>query len=406
LEAATINRATAQAERGSGANEIASAAVTVHHPTVSDFELSALPPLFALLWPGETEAVRDLKEVDWIEIDRIARRHRLQPLLHAVVQRGAATPPKAILDVWRDAHTRAAMRALRSRATLREVGHCLDARGIEGCVLKGGAFVWNDWFDPALRPMRDLDVLVRSDIAEAAQAALLAAGFTVAGADTSDKHLPPLRSPRGIEVEIHRHVLDPYGAAWRDRDRVLQGECWAHAIASVAAPELAAPAATEVLVQLIVHGALDSQFNNGPLLIFDALALISHGSIDWPRFWRLAARTGALAAAQLVLSLAQTVAPDAPVDWNHSAHRGMPDAVVRSAAQLMINDPVAWDWSGTAGRAIARGWRGALAIGLRGLRRVPERLLTDPARYRPTQQPELPARAADRLRVARWLASH
>jgi hypothetical protein len=254
--------------------------------------------------------------------------------------------------------------------------------------------------------MRDLDILVRFGSAEAAQEALTDAGFVAQGERTSLKHLAPLRSPRGIAIEIHRHVMDPYGTLWRARDELLREAIWMHAAPLPGIAGLSVPGDSETLLHVIVHGVIDSQFNNGPLLIHDILALLENGEIDWPRFWRTAERAGATRAAELALALAQSVAVDAPIEWRDRRVPTLPPGVIEAAARLMIDEVRAWDWAGTAGRALARGWRGGLAIALRGLQRVPQRLFHK-AQSR-AHQPDKTGAATgsrERYRVARWLAS-
>ena len=116
------------------------------------------PPLFGLLWPTRSEGVAH--ELDWQALDRSAAQHRLRPVLH---KRVGHLAPRELAAQWEQSYHRAGMRALYQRAGLIRVTRVLAAAGIEALALKGAVFVWLRGSDPALRPMRDLDLLVAED---------------------------------------------------------------------------------------------------------------------------------------------------------------------------------------------------------------------------------------------------
>jgi hypothetical protein len=320
--------------------------------------------LLELIWPsanGDGRWIIDtLTPADWAELDIAAGQHRLRPLLHDRARR-ADSPwpvPAEIFARWHSTHGRAARRALGQRAELAHIAKLFAAAGISGVTLKGASFVWRGWIDPALRPMRDLDILVDEDRALEAYALLRRNGF--AGPDvvalTDDKHLPGLTAPASrVHVELHTRLIETVGAAWRSREAQFREVALRRARAALPATDsggIAPFASTDALLHLIMHGVLDHQFNNGPLLLIDLATLIEQGDIDWTAFWRQADATGCIRACQLALRLADRYHPLPGIDWCGHPPESLDDDVIASAAAMMIVD---------TDRRSELGWAGRLA---------------------------------------------
>lgn len=106
-----------------------------------------------------------------------------------------------------------------------ELGHALDSLrecGIEVIVLKGAALAEAVWKNVALRPMGDIDLLVREDDLDGADRALRRLGYDqyLQYLDeslreeyrTRSHHLAPyFNAGTRIVVEIHRNILTPRG---------------------------------------------------------------------------------------------------------------------------------------------------------------------------------------------------
>ena len=103
-------------------------------------------------------------------------------------------------------------------ATLQEVASVLRGAGIEIVVLKGAALAELVYENRDLRPMVDLDLLVKPELAERAIEVLLAAGFVRAGNpmlrpgfEREFRVEAELLSPGvpAVSVEIHWHLTGP-----------------------------------------------------------------------------------------------------------------------------------------------------------------------------------------------------
>ncbi len=105
--------------------------------------------------------------VDWEDLLASARRHHLLPLLHHRLQElDAGLVPPPVQAHLESAYYTNLLRNDRLLGELRRVVETLQEKGIEAIVLKGGALAETVYANPALRPMRDLDILIhRRDIA-------------------------------------------------------------------------------------------------------------------------------------------------------------------------------------------------------------------------------------------------
>ena len=330
-----------------------------------------LPAVLTLL--GAEPEVHDWGVDKWQEAACNARRQRLRPWLHVRSLDRQWQLPAEISQEWADAYRRAELRVLRQKVELARITRWFAAEGMTAHVLKGGAIVWRGWIDPAVRPMRDLDLLVSAEQADAAQQLLLSRGFTSSASNlpANHKHLPGLIAPEtAVVVEVHTLLIDAMTPEWTLRERLFRA-------AAVAKSEQL-PAAqggfwvlsdTHTLLQLIVHAVLDHQFNNGPLLLIDIEALLNHGNIDWDDFWDTAKVIGAERAAQLALALATVIWPRLAIDWQGHEPKDLEARSISSAAHLMLVTPHNQTELGLLGRLARFDWSERSAILLRGLMR-------------------------------------
>ena len=109
---------------------------------------------------------------------------------------------------------------------LRDTGVVLAAlldRGIEPMLLKGAALVVGYYGDAGLRPMEDVDILVRSEHAAAAAATLGELGWSSPQAVTPRhvraSHAMAFTGARGGQLDLHWHLLPE--SCWAGADAPL-----------------------------------------------------------------------------------------------------------------------------------------------------------------------------------------
>ncbi|WP_200231277.1 lasso peptide biosynthesis B2 protein [Rubrivivax gelatinosus] len=288
---------------------------------------------------------------DWSEIQRLAQQHRLEPLLHwqTTRQPAAFVVPPAIATAWAQSFRAHAMRSLAWQGDLVAVQRVLQARGIPAVFLKGAFLATQSYPHAALRPLRDLDVLVPPAQAMAAFDALAEAGFTRLSTSSGDpqayhdqnKHLPPLLAPRGrSSVEVHRRLYVPeHGPAGRFEPSDDPG-LWQRLVRrDLAGETIAFLSPTDLLLHLAIHALFDHRLDNGPLVLSDLAFLLQRETVDWPLFWQLAERGGYTTGCWQLLLLAERAHGPLPLLPPTPAAAGaLAPEFVALAATLMLGE--------------------------------------------------------------------
>lgn len=390
------------------------------------------------------ERVAALDATAWRAMLDMVRQHRLGALLHWQFEHrhAALTIPDSVRVEVHEAWRISTKRMLGMCYELSAMSRLLDAAGIRSVALKGPFLAYHAYPQPALRPMRDLDILVPEDRLVDAWHALIAAGAQPAlGGDgdlhvrhaleADEHHLPALLTPSGFsKLELHRGIQSAASAMDRGRNTLLLDGVWANAREhSIGTTSIAFPAATDMLLHLIMHAAYDHLLNNGPLVLADIAFLLRGHAVDWDRFWQITEELQSMRGVVLVLDLAADYWRDLPIAWTPAAAdlRTRIEGVRESAALLLLQDreltPDIWRKRGTGqsrsaiGRVVRRLFlsRAEMALLFPGAARSPFLLLCHPLRWWQLATRRIPqARRASRradfrrqaeidTRVSRWL---
>ncbi len=285
---------------------------------------------------------------DWSVLCQMTDDHRIGPMLHALWGASGAeiALPQDLLRHWKQSYRRAALRALRIEQTLLLIARLFEGAGITYAALKGAALAWSAYRDPALRTMRDLDILVPRDQAMAAYILLKDAGFytpsdTVITPEFTlahDKHFPSLFSPVfNINVEVHFRLTNHIIAGTEAADYHQPARLLARRVkGAVRGQPIAFLSPTDTLLHLMIHAAYDHCFSNGPLVLHDVALLVVREPIEWDRFWSMAAQGGWMRGCQLMFQLVE----DAHGPLPHGAHvkgsEALPAHLVSQAARLTL----------------------------------------------------------------------
>ncbi|MFM5895336.1 MAG: nucleotidyltransferase family protein [Novosphingobium sp.] len=308
---------------------------------------------------GSVDGLDQLSDADWSKLNTLAAQHRLRPLLHAQHGNDLRIPAEIRTD-WQEAHRLAALQAMLHRHELTECVQVLEGVGIVPIALKGAWLAAHAYPAPALRPMRDIDLLVPQGRVLEGYAALKAASYIEYGpAEMSleqalrlDKHLPPLIARHGTVIELHHRLWEPDGRldhaspaapetaqakTWRDDDGITYLD----------------PAAT--LAHLIVHAVYSHRLDCGPLLLPDIDWLLRAEPIDWEAFWDRARREGWRSGARLVLELVRTYRNGAPIAFAPDDGPPPPAGLIEAAPDLLLQDLDTRRSAGFAAAAIKAG---------------------------------------------------
>ena len=315
--------------------------------------------LLAMVGTGEVAGLEGLSTADWAALNGLAAQHRLMPLLHFQHAGGVRIPP-AVRAEWHEVYRLAALQAMLTRHELCECVALLETAGTAPVALKGAWLSAHAYPAPALRPMRDIDLLVPQDQVLDAYAALKAAGYHDCGpAEMSleqavrlDKHLPPLIAPRGTVVELHHRLWEPDGRL--DHTSPVQ-QTQATAAAVRDADGIAYLAPQQTLAHLIVHAVYSHRLDCGPLLLPDIDYLLRAAPVDWPAFWLHASSAGWRCGARLVLELVASYRPGAGIDFTPDSGLPPPAELIAAAPDLLLQDLDTRRSAGLAAAALKSG---------------------------------------------------
>ncbi len=306
----------------------------------------------ALLCRAETlsaRSVQGLSPADWRQILAWAGEHRFMPYLHySLGQAGLRDSlPGEIADALAVAYRRTTMRVLSMQRDMVQVSRTLDAAQVPHLFMKGAYLAQFAYPELGLRPLRDLDLLVRRDQAMVAFNALLDGGLERDPMHMGNpeaylvnaKHLPRIRIPNGATVEVHTltttpNEIMPYDPAL-GRFEVLGPR---GVVRDVAGKDICFSGPEDLLLHICVHAVLDNQFNNGPLTLSDLAWILARHDIDWPQFWQRAAERHATRGVALALRLLEREWPGVRIGWDDAASRsvGADDPILSVAAHSML----------------------------------------------------------------------
>ena len=290
----------------------------------------------------ETLALGSLTPSDWERIGAIAQTHRLGPLLHSL-HRGNTQVPAALRAEWAQSYRAAALIALAQRADLEACCGLLETHGFAPLALKGSFLARHAWPDPALRPMRDIDLLVAQDRVLAAYDLLLANGYAqpadskldLADHARFEQHMPALAMPRGSWLELHMRMSELDG---RLEYATPAGNEAAVIARAVVIDNVRYPAAHDMLAHVITHAVYGHRLDCGPLLLGDVRHLVARHRVDWEAFWAEAQAAKWAPGAALVFALVREYHGAETVP----KHAGEP--VIASEMLDLAHDLIVQDW--------------------------------------------------------------
>jgi hypothetical protein len=299
----------------------------------------------------------------WDAIARAAAQHRLEPRLHARYA-GETAVPAEIRAAWRAAHRYWTLNAMALRAELSACCGLLASHGLAPIALKGAFLAWHAYPDPALRPLRDLDLLMAPGELDEAFALLRASGYargtTEAAAQASNdraartKHLEPLISPRGNVIELHGQLWEADGSL---DHRLPQADATAIRARAFALDGTWFCAPEDLLAHLIIHAVYSHRMDCGPLLLWDIDFLARRHAIDWARFWERAAAEGWDRGAALVVALVRRYRGDKAIPRVDGESAPPPAELIDSAPDLLLQDLETRRSAGVAATALSGGRR-------------------------------------------------
>lgn len=241
--------------------------------------------------PAEDPPDLDVHEIPWAETLALVRRVGQEPLFRHFLRTRFPDAPIPE-DARADLESQSAYHAFRWAEIHDSVAPAFRAlahAGIQVVLLKGIGLVGEIYDPPAIRPMRDVDILVRPDALAEARRVLESSGFRADPAvDASDfaghHHLPPLfhvRTEVCLEVH-HRPVRDWEGL----RGAPELEEYWRGLRESATFPGAAfCLDPTVILVVTSIHLTHGDKIGRRAQLVIDLARIVEayEERIDWDR---------------------------------------------------------------------------------------------------------------------------
>lgn len=228
-------------------------------------------------------SVAALSGDDWADAGRLAQRERLGPLLHRRLthERSGLPLPEVVLDGFTADYRHWTFRSLKIQRQLLRARQILAGEGIPSLALKGAYLAFHAYPEPALRPLRDLDLLVPADQALDAHRALASSGYAREGEykggavawKAAYRHLPALRAPvDNVLIELHTSISA--GGPSVEGAGGTEGLWQRRVTREVAGREVEYLGQTDTLLHLIHHSLFEHRLNNGPLVLADIHYLV------------------------------------------------------------------------------------------------------------------------------------
>jgi hypothetical protein len=249
---------------------------------------------------------------DWSAVVALADKHGLTPLLYQRLKQNDAQA-SVLPDAWeriRQVYVASSVRSMCLQRELWTVLQRLRNSGVAVIVLKGAYLAEVVYGDVALRPMCDVDLLVRKADLGRAQAALLDMGGEhqqfedIESRCRRNPHLPQVHI-RDLAVEVHWTIVSPLGPV-----RVDSAGLWDRARpATIAGVDVLALCPEDLLLHLCLHAAYTDTLGAG-LRPFCDIAETIHcfrDEIDWVQVAERAREWDATRHVGLTLHLADSL---------------------------------------------------------------------------------------------------
>jgi hypothetical protein len=278
--------------------------------------------------------------LSWDYLLASSARHGVGPLLrHGLIRVAAETGAAPPLEVTRELDRRHAESAARNDHLLgfvSELGAACDAAGVDLMAIKDVQLAVEVYAEPALRPLGDLDVLVRREQYGEVARLLADRGFSAVPRTNGPRQLAygtghHFRREDGLWVDVQWNVMQrewdlhddgtfsfDRNHLWRDARRMaLNGRT------------LLVPSPTDMLFHLCVHAEGHEYMELVLFCDIAELLRVSGSEVNWEELCRLARGYGSRSAVYWVLVLTRDLL-GAPV----------PDGVLETLAPAFFDAPV------------------------------------------------------------------
>jgi len=205
---------------------------------------------------------------------------------------------------------------LSKKSDLLEIAKELNKKNIDFVVLKGMALNLEKIYEPGIRQLRDIDILVRKKDIKATYELLRNIDYRYMDAETEDRaeylykhHLPPMQNDKKTTIELH----------WRATEKYLFKEC---PLAELLIEEkqessthnsIFVPSLNGLIAHALYHGVLHHHLKHGPIFLFDILQIYKSNDEKWPMDIAVIKKMGLVDAFSLVKQIIEQTRLEKPL---------------------------------------------------------------------------------------------
>ncbi len=266
--------------------------------------------------PPEAGELKRLTSSDWDGLIRGAIRYNVAPLLYHRLKgfsAGGVIPADAIRKL-RESYLNNALKNVHLYQDLSRVIRAFQSKNIPVIVLKGAHLAKVVYGNIALRPMCDMDLLVKKSDLSGTVTTLMNMGyspevaFEIEDTCANHMHLPLFFKESGVPIEIHWHIERPNTPFFIDID-----ELWKRAQPVIIDDlQVLVLSPEDLILHLCLH-ATRHILKIGPGLFCDLPEVIRHyqGKIDWSKLQQRSREWKAERPLYLMLSLLKELSGEA-----------------------------------------------------------------------------------------------
>lgn len=247
--------------------------------------------LLGLVSSAETDCGDgSLDEEAWQQITCLAAWHDLCPLLYRRVRDRELRPPDSVMSDLHVAHLKSVARAEHMSVCLDRVLTACTQAGVAVLLVRGAWLAVHAYEHASLRPMSDIDLVVRDEDLRRASRALRAAGLI-------GRHAP-------VALDLHTVRSMPGVRTVRWAEQV-----WDRAVStSIAGHSVRVPEVHDHVLLIAAHLALHHGFGAAGLKgLYDLHRLIESEALDWTLLSQRSEVAGLSRALSLTLCLCHSL---------------------------------------------------------------------------------------------------
>lgn len=234
--------------------------------------------------PQALEEARQIvheNEVDWHNFSAQASSHSVAPLIYHTLKDDDTILPTWVKEKLRSAYYQSAVHNALICEALGEIVHAFNEARIPLILLKGAALAKEVYGNIALRPMSDMDILLRQQDMRRAEELLVQQGYEVhTQPDSYPRHatFSERKSGWADHIEAHRHII----SSIYYRRTIPEEWLWEHAVEVTIGDARALRLSPEAAIIHSCLHMLDHIYTKGTLLwLGDIVEISQRHDIDW-----------------------------------------------------------------------------------------------------------------------------